>query len=106
MAIVTPADLGARVRKLRQARGLTQEQLAEKADLAADTIRRVERGRYGPAFITLVKIAVGFDLTVGQMMRDDIDRAYDFAVLLRGLPDVQQKVAFAVLGTLYIDSLR
>ena len=106
MAIVTPEDLGARVRELREGRGLTQEKVAELTGLATDTVRRIELGYYGPSFSTLVKIAVGFDLTVGQLMRDEIDPAYQFASLIRGLPERHRRVAFAVLGSLYIDSLQ
>ena len=106
MAIMTPKELGARVREIREARGLTQEQVAELTDLATDTVRRIELGYYGPSFSTMVKIAVGFGLTVGQLMRDEVDPAYQFATLIRALPDCHQKAALAVLGSLYIDSLQ
>ena len=46
--------------------GLTVEELAEKAGLAAATVRRVEGAGYNPSFRTLVKMAgaLGMKLAV------------------------------------------
>jgi hypothetical protein len=41
----TSRDSGKHVRSLHRARRLTQEVLAERSKLSADTIRRLERGR-------------------------------------------------------------
>lgn len=41
---------GLLVRELRNVRGLTQEQLAEKSGLAADTIRRAEHGSFSSMY--------------------------------------------------------
>ena len=43
-------EFGRRVRERRQALGLTQAQLAERADLSLDMVGRVERGAHGLAF--------------------------------------------------------
>jgi DNA-binding XRE family transcriptional regulator len=48
---------GARLRQLRRAAGLTQEQLAESAGLPADTISMTERGLIGPSFGSLARLA-------------------------------------------------
>lgn len=50
------------VRRLRWARGLTQEQLAERAELSSDTIRRLETGSFSPSLDTLVKLNTGLRL--------------------------------------------
>lgn len=44
-------------------RGLTQEQLADRCDLSADTIRRVEHGAFHPSLETINKVCLGLDLT-------------------------------------------
>jgi hypothetical protein len=44
-AAAPPADLAGRLKALRAARGLTQEQLADQLDLSASTISRLESGR-------------------------------------------------------------
>ena len=48
--------------------GLTVEELAEKAGLAAATVRRVEGAGYNPTFKTLIKMAgaLGLVMTVEQ----------------------------------------
>jgi transcriptional regulator with XRE-family HTH domain len=70
-ARTTPVPYGARfgrlVRRLRNARGLTQEALAERANLAADTIRRMEHGSFSPSLETLAKLVVGLDTSLSTL---------------------------------------
>lgn len=58
---------GRHIRSLRKARGLTQEQLAERAGLAPDTIRRLEHGSFSPSVNTLEKVCVGFNLRMSRL---------------------------------------
>ena len=48
--------LGVRIRALRKAAGLTQEQLAEEADVSVNFIGYVERGQRAPSIKTLEQI--------------------------------------------------
>jgi transcriptional regulator with XRE-family HTH domain len=48
---------GQRLRELRQARGLSQEKLAEQADLSVTYVSSLERGRYNPSLRNLMKLA-------------------------------------------------
>lgn len=48
---------GRNLKKFREERGLTQEGLAELAGTTRDTIRNIEKGRNGPRFGLLEKIA-------------------------------------------------
>lgn len=70
-ARTTPVPHGQRfgrlVRRLRNARGLSQETLAERADLAADTIRRLEHGSFSPSLETLAKLVVGLDSSLSTL---------------------------------------
>jgi transcriptional regulator with XRE-family HTH domain len=54
-------------RRLREARGLTQEQLAERARLSSDTIRRLEYGTFSPSLDTLGKLVVGLSLDLATL---------------------------------------
>jgi transcriptional regulator with XRE-family HTH domain len=57
--------IGRRIAALRHARGLTQEQLAERAQLSVDVIRRLEQGQRSTArFATLQAIAAALDTEV------------------------------------------
>ena len=51
------AIVGANIRRLRKAKGLTQEQLAHEAEIAMRYIAGVERGEENPSLRYLVKIA-------------------------------------------------
>lgn len=103
MTIVSTEQLGARVRELRQHRRLTQAALAEAADLASDTIARLEHARFSPSFDTLLKVADGLGITIIELMHDG-DQADDLAVMIRHLPDLHKQVAFAVVGTLHVQA--
>ena len=58
---------GKHVRSLRRARGLTQEVLAERSGLSADTVRRLEHGSFSPSLVTLNKLCVGLDLRLSSL---------------------------------------
>jgi transcriptional regulator with XRE-family HTH domain len=55
------------VRRLRKGRGHTQEQLAEFADLAVDTIRRLESGSFSPSLDTLTKLVAGLRIDFSSL---------------------------------------
>ena len=58
---------GELTKSLRDARGLTQEQLAERSGLSADTIRRAEHGDFSPSLKTIGKLARGLDLDLSTL---------------------------------------
>jgi transcriptional regulator with XRE-family HTH domain len=67
---VSDADgtrFGQHVRSLRHARGLTQEQLAQRSGLSADTIRRLEHGSFSPSLETLRKLCIGLELRLSTL---------------------------------------
>lgn len=57
--------LGARLRRLRERRGLTQLQLGQALGLAESTISLYESGKRGPDIDTMCAIAKFFDVSVG-----------------------------------------
>ena len=66
---VTPQRFGWHVRALRQARGLTQERLAERSELSTDAIRRIEAGRLSPTLTTLSKLTRGLDVSLATLFK-------------------------------------
>ncbi|HLT36771.1 MAG TPA: helix-turn-helix transcriptional regulator, partial [Enhygromyxa sp.] len=58
---------GRHVRSLRRARGMTQEVLAQRSGLSADTIRRLEHGSFSPSLETLRKLCHGLDLMLSTL---------------------------------------
>lgn len=61
--------LGETIRTERIRAGLTQEQLAEKADLARNYIGNVERAEYKITVETLAQIAKALNFTVHDLTR-------------------------------------
>ncbi len=49
--------MGANVRRLRQARKLSQEQLAYEAEIDVTYLRGIEAGRRNPSLMVMVRIA-------------------------------------------------
>lgn len=61
-------EVGNRIRTLRKERHLTTEKLAELAGVSAGIVSQLERGLGNPSFATLVQIAHGLQLPIGQLM--------------------------------------
>lgn len=61
------AALGANVRRQRDARGLTQEKLAEKAGLDPTYISGIERGLRNPGIVNVARLAKALGLTTAQL---------------------------------------
>lgn len=68
------AAFGRRVRQARVDQDMTQEALAEAADLHATFISNVERGYRVPTLPTIIRLAAGLGLAPGQLV-DDLDQS-------------------------------
>lgn len=60
---------GKRVAEIRRARGLTQEQLAEKADVTPLSIAFIEQGRRWPRIATLYKLARCLNISPAEFLK-------------------------------------
>ena len=58
--------IGENIKRIRKQKGMTQKELAEKANLNEVTIRSYEAGKYEPKFCTLLKL--------GKILEVDIDQ--------------------------------
>ncbi|MBY0229530.1 MAG: helix-turn-helix domain-containing protein [Gemmataceae bacterium] len=64
----TMADLGERLKRLREAAGETQQGLAEKAGLAIGALRAIEQGIVAdPKLTTLRKLAAALGCTIDDL---------------------------------------
>src|SRR5688500_7293118 len=66
-------NAGERVRRLREAKGLSLRDLARGARVSAPMLSQVERGETSPTLQVASKIASGLDLTLSQLLRLDED---------------------------------
>lgn len=60
--------LGRRVRSLRERKGLSQEQLAEAADLHWTYVSGIERGKRNPGLNTLGRLARALGVTPSKLL--------------------------------------
>lgn len=56
-----------KVRQMRAAAGLTQQQLAELVHVSARTIISIEKGQYSPSLMLAYRVARVFGTTVEQL---------------------------------------
>lgn len=63
------AIVGRNVRHLRQARGLTQEQLAFEAGLDLTYVGGIERGRRNPSLIVMARLAAALQSDLADLVR-------------------------------------
>ena len=65
---MTPHNLGATIRKLREAKGLTQDQLATAVGMMRSNISRIEAAKHRPTLETLEKIAKALRVSVADLV--------------------------------------
>ncbi|HZA49093.1 MAG TPA: helix-turn-helix transcriptional regulator [Myxococcaceae bacterium] len=99
---------GAQIRKLRLARRLTQDQLAELCDLSADAIRRIERGAFSPSLDTIRKLCSGLGISIRTLFeelerkrRDEVAELCDY-LEKRNAREV--KLAWRVVRAMFSES--
>jgi transcriptional regulator with XRE-family HTH domain len=63
--------LGARVRALREAEGLSLRDLSERSGVSAPMLSQVERGETSPTVAVAERIASGLELRLSQLLRLD-----------------------------------
>jgi transcriptional regulator with XRE-family HTH domain len=59
---------GEHLRSLRKHRKLTQEQIAEAADLGVNIVGRLERATIAPGLVTLLKLSVALGVRVHDLL--------------------------------------
>lgn len=62
------AAFGLRLRRWREAKALTQEQLAEKADLDQTYISGIERGVRNPGIKNVVRLAKALGISTAKLV--------------------------------------
>lgn len=65
------AQVGRRIRLLREVRGLSLRDLAQRSGVSAPMLSQVERGETSPTLAVASKIAAGLELSLSQLLRLD-----------------------------------
>ncbi|WP_300393815.1 helix-turn-helix transcriptional regulator [uncultured Psychrobacter sp.] len=64
---------GERIRTLRKARNLSQEQLAEITGFHRNYIGMIERGERNPALVNIEVFAKAFDLSLAELLTFEVN---------------------------------
>lgn len=100
-------QFGDHMRRLRTARRLTQEKLAERSELSVDAIRRIERGSFSPSLETLGKLAGGLNVSLKTLFqgfeRDRTDQVAEICDFLAHRSGREVQLAWRVLQAMFED---
>ena len=105
-------DTGERIRELRKARGLNQDQLAELASLNRVTVAKYEAGRVEPGAQALSRIADALEVSTDALLGrtneiPDVkstiktDEAWILAKGVDRLPEEERKKTLAVVQAMF-----
>lgn len=77
------AKIGARIRKAREEKGITQETLGEICQLSTSYIGHIERGTRIPSLSTLHKISSQLKVSLDMLISDSVvsDDDIDFSII-------------------------
>jgi transcriptional regulator with XRE-family HTH domain len=67
------SSIGPKLRELRTQRSLSLQQLADRADVSAAAIHKIERSGMVPTITTLLKLAAALNRPVGYFVNEDAD---------------------------------
>jgi transcriptional regulator with XRE-family HTH domain len=95
--------LGRNVRLLREARGLTQAQMAKLAELPRATWTNIESGAANPTLTVLDRVATAFQVTIEELVaapRSDAQhyRSRDIVTKLRGAVTIRKLLPDPIPG--------
>jgi transcriptional regulator with XRE-family HTH domain len=97
-------QIGERVREHRVLLGLTQAELAERANLNTSYVGQIERSLREPSLKALCKIAGALNLSLSELLADEIKEAdlikNEVSRLLEEWPLEQQRVILDIVRRL------
>ena len=100
--------IGQRIKKAREKKQLTQEQLSELVDLSPMHVSVIERGVKPPKLETFVALANALEVSADELLQDTVDHAMEsnsseITTLIQSLPrQDQQKLLSAIRA--YVDA--
>jgi transcriptional regulator with XRE-family HTH domain len=74
-------ETGKLIRELRIKKGLTQEELAEKTEVSARTIQRIENGEVDPRAYTLQMIAKALEVDYNMFVGNEQDEEHEIQMV-------------------------
>lgn len=85
-------NLNMRIKQLRQKKGLTQFEFAEKSDISVSLLAKVETGQLDNITLsTLTKIAKASDVTVATLLSEKKPQDFELEVLINQISNLTKK---------------
>lgn len=88
------------MREQRKARSLTQLQLADRAGLSSDTIRRVEGDTLSPSLSTMERIAQALEVSLPTLLQQQRTGRRDVAAEVQDLLSRRSRAELALIQRL------
>lgn len=98
-----PAEIGPRVKAVREQENLSLEDVAGRTGLDLDTLRSIEAGEYDPPLGTLIRLAKALEMSMGTFITTGEDRPYavlradDRKVVSRFSSDKQERYGYTYM---------
>lgn len=108
MLIYNFCEIGNKLYKTRKNKGLTQADVAEKAELSDRTYADIERGSTNMRLETLLKICNALNITPNDILVTDNDieiTEQDIVETIKNCSNTEKETALKLLSV-YVDSLK
>ena len=108
MLVLNLTDIGNNLYKIRKSKGLTQAEVAEKADFSDRTYADIERGCTNMRIETLLEICKVLNITPNDILvsNNDIEiTEQDIAETIKDCSNNEKETALKLLSV-YVDSLK
>lgn len=98
--------LGKRIREIRTARDLTQEQLSDLTDIGASSISKIESGHFHPTDENLEKIAKAlnvepYKLYMFNSQKEPKELLEDMQTMLKNASEDEIRLAYKILSGIF-----
>ena len=95
--------MGKQIKTLRQARGMSQEELSEKVSINSKYLSAIERGKANPTLAVLIKLADSLKVGVPDLFNYELEPK-ELAQLVAGLiaegDEIKLRLAAKVLNAI------
>ena len=71
-----PVKVGERVRRVRESRGLSLQDISLRTDIDVSMLKQIEEGALAPPLGTIIKLAKALEMKIGYFISGEEDRAY------------------------------
>lgn len=100
MASMEAQALGRRVRRLREDRGFSQSELAQRSEISTQYLGEIERGRRDPSVSVACRLALALDSSLDFLCQGHSDSPAGIVSAWSRIPAELRAVALRILWTL------